>query len=163
MASTTTTTKLQQQQPTGKKISIPPKAPADVLEFLQATLFLEHPDLGKGRVGSVQLVGIVGTALALAAYIAGISLLILLACLVTPMLPALQSGFATALQLLTPSETWCNSAYHFHHDGPVLRLSRFLSTRVVSAIGRGTSTVGMAADTPALQRLATQSSYVATM
>jgi hypothetical protein len=146
---TTTINSQQQQQPPNKKS---PKAPSTLLEFLQAALFLEDPDLPEDqRIGMVKLTGIV---MVIIAYVGLAFSLVLVACIVTPLAPALRSPFAAVLNMLTPPESWFQSAYK-------VRLARHISSRVASAFGRSSSTVAMAAEIPALQRLATaRSSYV---
>lgn len=137
----------------------PPSAPASVIDFFQAALFLEDPDLPKEqRISKLKFIGVIGVILA---YISAASLLIVVACIVTPVVPALQTGFAWGLRVLTPPESWFQSAYEY--QGPVARLGRFVSSCVMSTLRRRSSVVSGVDSMPALHRLVTRSSYAATM
>lgn len=136
----------------------PPKAPASILDFFKAALFLEDPDLPKeARIGKLQFLSVV---VGLVGYVALAFCLILFACVTTPLVPVLQSAYAAALKLLTPPESLFKSAYEFQYNGPIVRLTRYLSSQVVSTITRGASTVA-AGEMPALHRIVSHRSFVA--
>lgn len=137
----------------------PPSAPATAIDFLQASLFLEDPDLPKEqRTSTLKFIGVIG---AIVAYVAAVFMLIIVACIVTPLVPALNTAFGCVLRLLTAPESWFKSAYEY--QGPVVRLTRLISSRVMSAFNRRSSTVGVGDSMPPLQRLVSRSSYAATM
>lgn len=130
----------------------PPSAPATVIDFLQAALFLED----KQPISTLRFIGVIG---AIVAYVAVVFMLIIVACIVSPLVPALHGAFGYVLRLLTPPESVFKSAYDY--QVPVARLTRFISSHAMSALNRRSSTVG--GSMPRLQRLVSQSSYGATM
>lgn len=137
----------------------PPSAPATAIDFLKASLFLEDPDLPKEqRTSTLKFMGVFAAILA---YVATAFLLIIVACILTPLVPALQTAFQAVLGLLTPPESWFKSAYEY--QGPVVRLTRFISSHAMSVLNRRSSTLGVGDSLPRLQRLVSHSSYAATM
>ena len=149
-----TTTK-QDTTMTLKKTESGPPPPSDLLDFIQAAMFLEDPDLPRNDRAYLKCTVL---ALALSFYASTIFAIILTACLIAPMLPVVHGIASRMLSAATPADKAFPPAYTAPTAGEQLA---GLGTKLAAAVSNETGMDEDASPMPAmLSSLPSRASFV---